>query len=454
MAEVGRTFLAPSTPAGHSGIATVRVSGPSCPRIYREIFYSEPVHRLASCRDYRDLSGEIVDRVLVTFFTGPKSFTGDDVLEISCHGNPLIVERIVTDLIDRGCLPADPGEFTRRAFWNGKLDLSQAEAVADLIHARSWAALRCARRQLSGALGHILSGVREDLLSILAAMESAIDFSDEGLSEPKWEEFRGTVLLLRKKILSLAETFRNRSAIERGVGVVLVGAPNGGKSSLLNALLGRERALVSPTAGTTRDFLEEPIRLGPWLIRIIDTAGISESASELDLLSMERSREKLTEAELIFWVVDGSQKLGNAEKIGKDLTGRTGAILLNKRDLPQKITQSHSAFRALGWPVWEVSAKISEDSGRIRDLLQKLLEEKRILPDGEDLAVNFRQMALLREAAEALERAEKLLRENFVRAECVTEELNCANKTLAAVVGEGVSEKVLDRIFSTFCIGK
>ncbi|MDR0340499.1 MAG: tRNA uridine-5-carboxymethylaminomethyl(34) synthesis GTPase MnmE, partial [Puniceicoccales bacterium] len=349
MAELGRTFVAPSTPAGHSGIATVRASGPSCPRIYREIFHSEPAHRLASCRDYRDLSGETIDRVLVTFFASPKSFTGDDVLEISCHGNPLIVERIVSDLIARGCAPADPGEFTRRAFWNGKLDLPQAEAVADLVHARSWAALRCARRQLSGALGHILSAVREELLHVLAAVESSIDFCDEGLPEPDWAGLRNSLLPLHGKLLSLAETFRERSTVEWGIGVVLVGAPNGGKSSLLNALLGRERALVSPTAGTTRDFLEEPIHLGPWLIRLIDTAGMGEGAGGLDQLSMERSREKLAEEELILWVVDGSQELGDAERIGEDLTGRTGAILLNKRDLPQKTSTLHPAFRALHW---------------------------------------------------------------------------------------------------------
>jgi tRNA modification GTPase len=401
-----------------------------------------------------DLSGEIVDRVLVTFFHGPKSFTGDDLLEISCHGNPLIVERIVSDLIARGCAPAEPGEFTRKAFWNGKLDLAQAEAVADLVHARSWAALRCAHRQLSGELGRALSFVREELLNILASVESAIDFSDEGLPEPNWPGLRRTVSRLQKKLLSLAETFRERSAIERGIGVVLAGAPNAGKSSLLNALLGRDRALVSPAAGTTRDFLEEPMRLGPWLIRLIDTAGIGDAPGELDRLSTERSREKLAEEELILWVIDGSRDWKEGDGIGGEWKGRTGAVLLNKRDLPQKIRPSNPALRALNWPIWEISAKIPGDIERLKGFLRNFLEEKKILPDGTELCVNFRQMGLLREAAQALGWAEESFGEEPVRAECVAAELHGAHRTLATVLGEGISEEVLDRIFSAFCIGK
>ncbi|MDR2667867.1 MAG: tRNA uridine-5-carboxymethylaminomethyl(34) synthesis GTPase MnmE [Puniceicoccales bacterium] len=450
------TFVALSTAVGRAALAVVRASGPLCGEIYREAFCREPVHRVASCLNYKSSSGEVLDSVVATFFKNPNSFTGDDMVEISCHGNPIIVEQIIGDMVIRGCRMAEPGEFTRRAFLNGKLDLSQAEAVAELIHGKTMAAVSRAGRQLCGELGRTLAAVREPLLDLLAAIESAIDFSDEGLPEPDWPQICEKLANLRRRVESLAETYRHKRHIDNGIGIVIAGAANAGKSSILNFLLARDRAIVSPVAGTTRDFIEESMQLGPWLLRLVDTAGICEQPSELDLLSMERSEEKIAEEDFVLLVVDGAGEVDGAAAMAERLHGKRGAIVFNKRDLPEFMPRQHGALDGLAWPAISISTKIPDDCVKLRNFIGDTLKANNLLPDCEDVSVNFRQMELLRASAAHLSAAEDLIVKfgPWPAVECVAEELHAANRALAEVVGEDVSRAVLDRIFSTFCVGK
>jgi len=282
------TIAALGTPAGTGALAVIRLSGPDCLALCRNIFGRSPTPRVATRGYFRDQNGRIVDDVLFTYFAGPKSYTGEDVLEITAHGNPYIAQRILEDLAGRGARPAEPGEFTRRAFLNGKLDLTQAEAVMDLISARSERALVAAQKQLRGALSREMDGLSRALITALAKIEAYIDFPEEDLPP----ENRAEVLASVEKILAgtsrLLATQHYGELLRDGVAVAIVGEPNAGKSSLLNRLVGRERAIVSEKPGTTRDFLEERLMVGPHLFRLIDTAGLNENPGEIERLGIQK----------------------------------------------------------------------------------------------------------------------------------------------------------------------
>ncbi|HYD82582.1 MAG TPA: GTPase, partial [Opitutus sp.] len=267
MSRFADTIAALATPTGTSAIAVVRLSGPDTVRLTREIFGDVPPPRHLRRADYRDRGGRLLDDVLFVFFQAPQSYTGEDSLEISCHGNPFIAQQIVEDLLARGCRAAEAGEFTQRAFLNGQMDLSQAEAVVDVIHARSERALAAANRQLRGALGRRVGRTVEALLGVLARIEAYIDFPDEDLPAEDRELVDASIVELINDTSKLLSTNRYGDILRSGIKTVIVGKPNVGKSSLLNRLLGSERALVSPEPGTTRDFLEEPIMVGPHYLR-------------------------------------------------------------------------------------------------------------------------------------------------------------------------------------------
>ena len=289
MASTQDTIAALATPTGTSAIAVLRISGPDTKELAEKIAGTLPSPRSATRADYRDIEGNIVDDVLLTLFVGPASYTAEDTLEISCHGNPFLAQRILEDLLARGCHPAEAGEFTQRAFLNGQMDLSQAEAVMDLIHARSTRALAAANQQLRGALGRKMDALIEGLLAVLANIEAYIDFPDEDL--PTEDQEFVAVALERLKIdtSNLLATNHYGDILRDGLKTVILGEPNAGKSSLLNRLVGRDRALVSDQPGTTRDYLEERIILGDHCLRLIDTAGLNAAPTELEKLGIEKS---------------------------------------------------------------------------------------------------------------------------------------------------------------------
>ncbi|MDR1436319.1 MAG: tRNA uridine-5-carboxymethylaminomethyl(34) synthesis GTPase MnmE [Puniceicoccales bacterium] len=448
------TIVAPSTAPGRAALAIVRSSGPLCEKIYGDVFAKAPPVRAICCRPYETLSGEVADLVTVTFFRGPHSFTGEDVMEICCHGNQLIVERIISDMLLRGCRMAGPGEFTRRAFVGGKMDLAQAEAVCELIVGESSASLRIAGRQLAGELGRLLGAVREELLQIISEIEYALDFSDWDSVEPQWPAIRRKLLELRRRMEGLAESYGLRMRAENATAVAIVGSPNAGKSSIFNFLLGRERSIVSPMAGTTRDYVDGVVEIGNLPVRLIDTAGIGDGGTELDRIAIGRSADVIGEAEIILLVVDGADR--TAVPFGDQLAAKTGAIVVNKRDLPNFCETVDAAIGVPPWPTISLSTKIYEDGLRLRQFLASFLGANGPGANGDVLCVNLRQRELLNGAIAHIVGAEKLMdgMEGCPAGECVAVELQGANRALGEIVGEDVSQAALDRIFSTFCVGK
>ncbi|MDR1456773.1 MAG: tRNA uridine-5-carboxymethylaminomethyl(34) synthesis GTPase MnmE [Puniceicoccales bacterium] len=444
-------FVALSTPWGRSAIAIIRCSGFGCLSLCESIFSLKPEPRRTYAKVYRSADGLILDNVIMVYYRAPKSYTGLDMLEISSHGNPLIIQKILEDLCHRGCRLAEPGEFTKTAFFNGKMDLVQAEAVADVIHSQSESALRIANGQLTGSLGVEIAGIWEQLVRIMAQLEVAIDFSEDepfALDEYRIMDELGAPL---DRLSQLESTARYRPILQLGVRTVIIGPPNVGKSSLLNGLLGQERALVSPIAGTTRDFLEESISVGKWNLRIVDTAGLHSTANDLEQLGMRRSREKLEIADFVLLVFDGSQALPNLDHFDwETFEQKKGLILLNKRDI---FTLPDWPHMPLPWEIIPISALNPKDITGLKNRICQELEAKRIVPDDLPCVVNLRQSACLREAIHGIEMAQILLQKKIIP-ELVAAELNLVLKSLEKILGRNANEDILNQIFSQFCIGK
>lgn len=449
------TIAALATPAGTAALAVLRLSGPETGRIARDVFGAAPLPRQVRHADYRDRDGHLLDNVLATFFQGPRSYTGEDALEISCHGNPFIAQKILEDLFARGCRPAEPGEFTQRAFLNGKMDLSQAEAVMDLIHARSERALAAAQQQLRGALGRRLGVLTEGLLGVLARIEAYIDFPEEDLPP----EDRGLVASELERITRetdrLLATNHYGELLRDGIKTVIIGAPNAGKSSLLNRLVGRDRALVSAEPGTTRDFIEERIIVGPHALRLIDTAGLNPAPGALEKLGMEKTLERAAEADLFLLVIDASRP---TPSFPVDLISRlrkeNTLVVLNKSDLMQEPANGSGRAQL---PIFLETFPVSALTGAgIETLVAAITRAADSFQQdvGEDfVAINARHSHALGKARNDLREGRKKLLEG-VAIELVSSDLRSALDALGEILGKIDNERMLDQLFATFCIGK
>ena len=449
------TIAALATPAGTAALAVLRLSGPEVGRIARDILGVAPLPRQVRHADYRARDGHLLDDVLVTFFQGPRSYTGEDALEISCHGNPFIAQKILEDLFARGCRPAEPGEFTQRAFLNGKMDLSQAEAVMDLIHARSERALAAAQQQLRGALGRRLGVLTDGLLGVLARIEAYIDFPEEDLPP----EDRGLVASELERIAQetdrLLATNHYGELLRDGIKTVIIGAPNAGKSSLLNRLVGSDRALVSPEPGTTRDFIEERIIVGPHALRLIDTAGLNPAPGALEKLGMEKTLERAAEADLFLVVIDASRPTPALPADLVSLLRKENAlVVLNKSDLAP--APANSSRRA-ELPTFLQTLPVSALTGAgIETLVAAIAQAADAFQHdiGEDLvAINARHSHALGKVRNDLREGRKKLLEG-VPIELVSSDLRSALAALGEILGKIDNERMLDHLFATFCIGK
>ena len=444
------TIAALATPVGTSAIALTRVTGPDAARIAQEILGELPPPRVARHGDYRDTSGLLVDDALFTFFPQASSYTGEDALEISSHGNPFIAQRILEDLFRRGCRVAEPGEFTQRAFLNGRMDLSQAEAVMDLIHARSERALESANQQLRGSLGRRLNELIERLLGVLARVEAYIDFPEEDLPPEDREALRTAVDSLAKDTDRLLATGRYGELLRDGIKTVIAGAPNAGKSSILNRLVGQERAIVSAEPGTTRDFIEERIMVGPHCLRLIDTAGLNPNPGAVEQLGIEKSLERIAEANLLLLVVEAGHALPDfpAALVARIHANET-IVVVNKVDLvPASLPAVFNRARSV-----EVSALTGTGFDRLTSEIVRIADSFQTSDKEDNIAINLRH-------AEALTRAKSSLadaREKIVTSGPVELLASDLRGTLAAygeIVGRVDNERMLDLLFSTFCIGK
>ena len=444
------TIAALATPAGTSAIAVVRASGAGAAALVGGIFGESPLPRAARHADYRDAGGQLVDDVLFTFFAGPNSFTGEDTLEISCHGNPFIAQKILEDLFARGCRPAEAGEFSKRAFLNGRMDLSQAEAVMDLIHARSERALAAANQQLRGSLGRQMDSLISQLVNILALIEAYIDFPEDDLPDENQRVLLHQLELLSRDTSRLLATSHYGAMLRDGIRTVIIGEPNAGKSSLLNRLVGRERALVSPEPGTTRDYLEERILVGPHALRLVDTAGLNLAPSSLEKRGIDKTLEQAAEADLFLWVLDATRPLpALPSSLASRLSTRNTVAVFNKIDLPEAQMKKLPQDFAL--------AEVSALAGQGFDVLQTAivhLADSFQSHTGEDMiAINARHARALGQAKTCVESAHWKLADKEA-SELVASDLRGALEAFGEISGKIDNEQVLDRLFATFCIGK
>ncbi|MGF1452671.1 MAG: tRNA uridine-5-carboxymethylaminomethyl(34) synthesis GTPase MnmE [Opitutales bacterium] len=447
------TICALSTPAGEGALAVIRISGPQATALW-EGFSGRPAlpaPRRATRFAYTSRDGLPFDDGLALYFPAPYSFTGEDVFELSLHGNPLIASSVLDDLRARGARLADPGEFTRRAFLNGKLDLSQAEAVADVIAARSLGALTAARQHLRGDLGRRMSELADVLTQAVAEIEAYLDFPDEDLPP---EDHSGPLARLKQlstELASLSATRETRRLLLEGLPTVIAGAPNAGKSSLLNALLGVERALVSPIAGTTRDYLTERLQVGNHLLRLVDTAGLHSAEDEVERAGIARARAQLAEAGLILLVLDQSQPPPVwPEAFDTLIDAKPVLVVRNKADLSE---DPATASLYPGRPSVRVSATdAAEARATVVPALAALLQAGGLAPDPDDLMLNARHADAIDRGRAAIDRARSIAADGAL--EIAAEELRSALEALGEVVGRIDAEDVLDKLFASFCIGK
>lgn len=441
------TIAALATPAGTAALAILRVSGPDTQRIAAEICGAPPPPRRAVHRDYRDRHGALIDDVVLTFFAGPHSYTAEDAAEITCHGNPLIAQKILEDLMGRGCRAAEPGEFTQRAFINGRLDLSQAEAVMDVIHARSERALAAAHEQLRGGLGRRMQALTDALVRQLAIVEAYIDFPEEDLPEQNRAALRQEIERLERETARLLATSHYGDILRDGLKVVIVGEPNVGKSSLLNRLVGRERALVSPEPGTTRDFIEERIMIGAHGVRLIDTAGLNPHPAPLERLGIEKTRERMAEADVVLLVGDAMRPETLALPIEPGVSPECIIVsVVNKSDLCD-ISAKFSGDPLL------VSARTGEGIETLQNALVTAAEQLQRAVGEDRIAINARHAAALRTAQENLAAARSKL-DADAAPELLASDLRAVLASYGQIIGRVDHERVLDELFASFCIGK
>jgi tRNA modification GTPase len=447
------TIAALATPAGTSALAILRISGSDTKSVAMSALGAPPPPRVATHGHYRDTAGVVLDDVVAVFYAGPNSYTGEDSLEICCHGNPFIARRILADLLHRGCRPAGPGEFTQRAFLNGRMDLSQAEAVMDLITARSERSLAAARAVLEGALSRHLAGLVDGLLGALATVEAYIDFPEEDLPQENRSALATRVAAVLAGAERLLATERTGALLRGGIATVILGEPNAGKSSLLNRIVGSDRAIVSEEPGTTRDFIEIHVNVGPHGLRLVDTAGVNPAAKGPEAQGVAKTLEQAAKADLILLVVDSSRPFFPlAPEIAFRIRPSNTIVVMNKADLAP-LPGCSSALPPAGFPVVEVSALtgagvegLLREIARAASALEETVGEERI-------AINVRHAHYLAEARDCLGAALEKIREQGP-AELLASDLRGALHAFGEISGKVDNERMLDQLFASFCIGK
>ncbi len=452
------TIAAIATPLGEGGLAVVRLSGPAALTIADTAFVpvgksslklsAAPTHTIQYGRIER--TGAVVDEVLVAVMRAPRTFTREDVVEITCHGGLLPARLILDLLLEHGARLAEPGEFTRRAFLNGRIDLAQAEAVADLIHARTELALSAANEQLAGKLSQRINQLRDDLVKTLAHIEAHIDFPDEDIAPDTKAQLLQRLEHGVTFMDTLLRTANEGQLLRRGVRAAIIGRPNAGKSSLLNQLLGHDRAIVSALPGTTRDTIEEAANIRGLPVVFIDTAGLREAGDEIEAEGIRRSRESLAKAELILHVLDGSEPLtASDEKLLAEYADKKRILVRNKSDQPPRLALP-AGERAV---VVDVICTSGHGLEALKDAIKESLWSGEIQAEMLQVMINARHQEALKRAREAVLRTLEALRSGLTL-ELPAMELRIATNAVGEIVGKTTTEDLLDSIFSQFCIGK
>lgn len=445
------TIVALSTPRGRGALAVIRLSGPEAIAIARRLSRVdfEPRHATLT-RLMRPSSNELLDQVLLTCFPAPHSLTGEDVVEISCHGSPAVVRGIIDTTLELGAVLAGPGEFTLRALSNGKINLAQAEAIRDLIAAQTDAAVKQASRQLNGELSVAIAPFKEKLVEVIVLLESALEFVEDDLPGFRVDEIENQLAAVGAAIDKLSQSYKAGRLLQEGIRVTITGRPNVGKSSLFNSLVERERAIVTDIPGTTRDTLSEAIDLEGIPVILTDTAGLRETTDGIETLGIERTRRAMGDSDLVLVVLDGSTELGPPEReLLEQTSSARRLVVMNKADLPA-FNESTSCVAELH--AINVSAKTGEGLTKLRACILSTVSGHGI-EDGSLLITNARHYDLLCSTRRELETARAALRDRYSE-EVVLVPLHNALRMLGQITGETTTEDILSEIFATFCIGK
>ncbi|MEW6720622.1 MAG: tRNA uridine-5-carboxymethylaminomethyl(34) synthesis GTPase MnmE [Thermodesulfobacteriota bacterium] len=451
------TIVSPATPGGIGAVSIVRLSGPRAFHIIEALTPLSPAAlppRTLVKADMRDAAGKILDSGLLACFPAPRSFTGEDVAELHLHGSPTVVDAVVRAACAAGAVPAEPGEFSRRAFFNGKMDLTQAEGLADLIAARTEAAATSALRQMRGAIGEAVGPLRERLLSLLTALESAIDFGDEDdVPEANERQVIERVDEIVRSLESLLRSYGTGRLFRDGATVAIAGVANVGKSRLLNRLAGEERAIVDETPGTTRDYLHAEISVAGIPVLLVDTAGLRETADPVERKGVLRSRDAIARADLVLFVLDGAREVGEEDREAyREVAGRPHLVVVNKSDLPAAATGEELSGEGRRG-VLRVSAKTGEGAEALLSAVAREIapSEGAILTQAP--LTRERHRGAVERAVASLSRARESAGAGL-SPEFLAADVREASLALAELLGEVAPEEVLDEVFRRFCIGK
>lgn len=446
------TITAIATAPGEGGISVIRVSGKEALKVVSSIYtgpiFSYQTHT-AHLGKIQNKQGQLVDEVLVLVMLGKRSFTGEDTVEIHCHGGSLVTKKVLECILDAGARAALPGEFTFKAFMNGKIDLSQAEAVQELIGAKNEIALHHAEEQLQGSLSKRIKEFQKELFDIAAILEAWVDFPEEGLEFATKEELLATLQSIVQKMKKLSSTFHEGKVIKEGLSLCLIGTPNAGKSSLMNVLLGKDRAIVTDIPGTTRDVLEEDLLLGGLHFRLLDTAGIRETCEVVEKEGIRRSKLALEKADLVLLLLDASKEMSDEDHLllSSAPTDKT-IVVWNKMDLPRA-----ECFIATSIPSCSISAKEAMGIDELKEKIQLLIWRKGPPPKEEVVLTNARHKQALDQAILFCETLITNLQKDL-SPEFLSSDMRSTLLELGTIIGSNISEDILSAIFSKFCVGK
>lgn len=453
------TIAAISTAMTPSGIGIVRISGPDAFQTADKVYRGKKGKKLSEQKSHTVHygcivdKGETIDEVLVLLMRGPHSYTGEDTVEIDCHGGVLVMRKILETVIQNGARPAEPGEFSKRAFLNGRMDLSQAEAVIDIINSKNDYALKSSVSQLRGSVQKKISDLRNKIVYETAFIESALDDPEHISLEGYPERLDITAKEILQEILHLISTADNGKRLKEGIRTVILGKPNAGKSSLLNVLAGEERAIVTDIAGTTRDILEEQIQLGGISLNILDTAGIRSTEDVVEKIGVDRAKSSARDADLIIYVADASLPLDeNDYEIIRMIQDRKAVVLLNKTDLTT-VLQKEDIQKLMDKTTIEISAKEETGLEELEQVLKEMFYQGEISFNDEVYITNARHKAALSDAAESMKKVIESI-ENGLPEDFYTIDLMDAYESLGSITGETTGEDLVNEIFSKFCMGK
>lgn len=454
------TIAAIATAMSNSGIGIVRISGDEALEVADRIFRPKKGSRKVSDMETHTIhygyvvdGEEVVDEVMLLIMKAPRSYTCEDTIEIDCHGGVLVMEKILETVLKYGARPAEPGEFTKRAFLNGRIDLSQAESVIDVINAQNELALKSSVSQLQGAVLEKIKDIRAVVLHEIAFIESALDDPEHVSLDGYPEQLRGIMSDAHSKVKKLLDSSDNGKMLKEGINTAIVGKPNAGKSSLLNILVGEERAIVTEIAGTTRDILQEQIQIGGIGLNVIDTAGIRDTEDIVEKIGVNKSREYIEKADLIIYVVDSSTELDeNDQEIIEAIQDKKAIVLLNKSDLDAK-TDAAILQERLDKPILSISAKNNTGIHELEKLIEEMFFSGKLSFNDEVYITNIRQKNALAEAESSLKMVLQSIDDGMPE-DFFTIDMMNAYEVLGTIIGESVGEDLVNEIFSKFCMGK